>query len=53
VVPAFAGSWEAVWDETGAGDGGDEATVTLVLGNVKNISGMLLFKLVSCRLMEC
>jgi coatomer subunit gamma len=38
VVPAFAGSWEAVWDETGAG-GGDEATVTLELGSAKNIAG--------------
>jgi coatomer protein complex subunit gamma len=46
VVPAFAGSWEAVWDETGAG-AGDEATVTLELGNAKNISGMVIWKAVS------
>jgi coatomer subunit gamma len=38
VVPAFAGSWEAVWDGT---SGGDEAMETLVLSNAKDISGKL------------
>jgi coatomer subunit gamma len=36
VVPAFAGSWEGVWDESA---GGDEATETLVLSSVKSIAG--------------
>jgi coatomer protein complex subunit gamma len=37
VVPAFAGSWEGVWDAT---SGGDEASETLVLGGIKSIAGM-------------
>jgi hypothetical protein len=37
VVPAFAGSWEGVWD---AASGGDEASETLVLGGIKSIAGM-------------
>jgi coatomer subunit gamma len=38
VLPAFAGSWETVWDGT---SGRDEATETLVLSNAKDISGKL------------
>jgi len=37
VVPAFAGSWEGVWD---GASGGDEASETLVLSGTKSIAGM-------------
>jgi len=37
VVPAFAGSFGAVWDSLAEGD---EATETLVLSNAKDISGI-------------
>jgi coatomer subunit gamma len=36
VLPAFAGSWEDVWDSS---SGGDEATETLVLSGAKDIPG--------------
>jgi coatomer protein complex subunit gamma len=36
VVPAFAGSWEGVWD---GASGGDEASETLVLSGTKTIAG--------------
>jgi coatomer subunit gamma len=45
VVPAFAGSWEAVWDSS---SGGDEATETLVLSNAKDISGKAPIQLRRC-----
>jgi coatomer protein complex subunit gamma len=41
VVPAFAGSWDGVWDESA---GGDEATEMLVLSNTKSIAGELPFE---------
>lgn len=37
VVPAFAGSFDHVWEQTGAN--GEEATETLQLSNMKGISG--------------
>lgn len=37
VIPAFAGSFDHVWEQTGAN--GEEASETLQLGNVKGISG--------------
>ena len=39
VLPAFAGSFEHAWEQTGAN--GDEATETLVLGSMKSIAGKL------------
>ncbi|KAJ9193059.1 hypothetical protein DTO164E3_630 [Paecilomyces variotii] len=36
VIPAFAGSFDHVWEQTGAN--GEEASETLQLGNVKGIS---------------
>jgi coatomer protein complex subunit gamma len=38
VVPAFAGSWEAVWDSA---SGGDEARETMVISGAKDIPGTL------------
>ena len=37
VLPAFAGSFEHAWEQTGAN--GEEATETLVLGSIKSIAG--------------
>jgi len=37
VIPAFAGSFDHVWEQTGAN--GEEASETLQLSNVKGISG--------------
>jgi coatomer subunit gamma len=37
VIPAFAGSFDHVWEQTGAN--GEEATETLQLSNVKSIAG--------------
>lgn len=37
VIPAFAGSFDHVWEQTGAN--GEEASETLQLANVKGISG--------------
>ena len=39
VVPAFAGSFDHVWEQTGAN--GEEASETLQLDNVKGVSGEL------------
>ena len=39
VIPAFAGSFDHIWEGTGAN--GDEANETLQLGNVKSLSGKL------------
>ena len=45
VVPAFAGSFDHVWEQTGAH--GDEASETLQLSNTKSIAGMsIIFNLV-------
>lgn len=41
VVPAFAGSWEGVWDSS---SGGDEASETLVLSGTKSIAGKSLLE---------
>jgi hypothetical protein len=38
VIPAFAGSWETVWD---GASGGDEATETMILSGAKDIAGRL------------
>ena len=45
VVPAFAGSFDHVWEQTGAN--GDEASETLQLTSIKSISGkqLMLFRL--------
>lgn len=43
VVPAFAGSFDHVWEQTGAN--GDEASETLQLSNTKSIAGK---PIVSC-----
>jgi coatomer protein complex subunit gamma len=40
VLPAFAGSFDHVWEQTGAN--GDEASETLQLSNTKSISGTLI-----------
>jgi coatomer subunit gamma len=40
VVPAFAGSFDHVWEGVGANEKGEEASETLQLGNVKSLSGM-------------
>lgn len=40
VVPAFAGSWENVWEAT---SGGDEASETLNLSGIKSIAGEYFF----------
>ena len=40
VIPAFAGSFDHVWEQTGAN--GEEASETFQLSNVKSISGKLL-----------
>lgn len=37
VIPAFAGSFDHVWEQTGAN--GDEASETLQLGNAKSLAG--------------
>ena len=42
VLPAFAGSFEHAWEQTGAN--GEEATETLVLGSIKSIAGTLVFQ---------
>ena len=39
VVPAFAGSFDHIWEGVGANEKGDEASETLQLGNVKSLSG--------------
>jgi len=36
ILPAFAGSWDGVWEDA---SGGDEASETLVLSGMKSISG--------------
>lgn len=41
VLPAYAGSFENVWEQAGAGEEADEASETLQLGGVKSIAGML------------
>lgn len=41
VVPAFAGSFENVWEQAGSGEG-EEASETMQLANMKSISGMIL-----------
>ncbi|ERF76200.1 hypothetical protein EPUS_07400 [Endocarpon pusillum Z07020] len=38
VVPAFAGNFDHVWEGVGANNNGEEASETLQLGNVKNLS---------------
>lgn len=38
VIPAFAGSFDHIWEQTGAN--GEEASETLQLSNMKGISGM-------------
>lgn len=38
VVPAFAGSFDHVWEGTGAN--GEEVSETLILGNTKTLAGM-------------
>jgi coatomer protein complex subunit gamma len=38
VIPAFAGSFDHVWEGTGAN--GEEASETLQLANIKSLSGM-------------
>jgi len=38
VIPAFASSWDTVWDGSA---GGDEATETMVLSGAKDIAGTL------------
>ncbi len=48
VVPAFAGSFDHVWEGVGANNNGEEASETLQLGNVKSLSGMSLPHLKSC-----
>lgn len=40
VIPAFAGSFDHVWEQTGAN--GEEASETFQLSNVKSIAGKLL-----------
>lgn len=45
VVPAFAGSFDHVWEGVGANNNAEEASETLQLGNVKNLSGMSLLHL--------
>ena len=40
VLPAYAGSFDHVWEQTGAN--GDEASETLQLGNTKGIAGKFL-----------
>ena len=40
VLPAFAGSFDHVWEQTGAN--GEEASETLQLSNLKNLAGRLI-----------
>lgn len=40
VLPAYAGSFDNVWEQAAAGEECDEASETLQLGGVKSISGM-------------
>lgn len=51
VVPAFAGSFDHVWEQTGAN--GEEASETLQLDNVKSISGKPATVFISFSLNEC
>jgi coatomer subunit gamma len=39
VVPAFAGSFDHVWEGVGANNNAEEASETLQLGNMKSLSG--------------
>ena len=44
VIPTFAGSFDHVWEQTGAN--GEEESETLQLSNMKGINGMYLFSIV-------
>jgi hypothetical protein len=46
VVPAFAGSFDHVWEQTGAN--GEEASETLQLDNVKGVSGKFMAVFIYC-----
>ena len=45
VVPAYSGSFDHIWEQTGAN--GEEESETLQLSNIKSIAGMGLFSLFS------
>lgn len=48
IIPTFAGSFDHVWEQTGAN--GEELSETLQLSNMKGIAGMFLFTFLTMRI---